>query len=59
MRRNPNFAWYLAALCLLFCNAALAQPSLATLDAQHFAEFRQAFDSASDRVRVVAMFSPT
>jgi hypothetical protein len=35
------------------------QLALIPLDARGFTEFEQMFDDAGDRIRVVAMFSPT
>jgi hypothetical protein len=35
------------------------QPALADLDRAGFEAFEQAFDDSANRVRVVAMFSPT
>jgi hypothetical protein len=44
---------------LLACAGGAAQPPVATLTKHTFGGFEKAFDEASDRVRVVAMFSPT
>jgi hypothetical protein len=35
------------------------QPSVVNLDRSGFAAFEQGFDDSAERVRVVAMFSPT
>jgi hypothetical protein len=35
------------------------QPTLANLDRSGFAAFEQSFDDSAERVRVVAMLSPT
>jgi hypothetical protein len=68
--RTKRVQWLLALL-LVVCVAAggyyfLApavtpegQPALVNLDRAGFESFEQAFDDSANRVRVVALFSPT
>lgn len=49
----------LSVYALLPARTPPPQPALSKLDAGHFSAFEERFDASADRIRVVALLSPT